>query len=63
MPEVGQALRKVRQERKLTLRQAAELIGCSYQTLANWELGASVPHPLFKPGIERFLRSIAKADA
>lgn len=63
MPDIGPALRKVRRERKLTLRKAAELIGCSYQTLANWETGTSEPHPLFKPGIERFLRSASKAGA
>lgn len=61
MVEMRTALRAARVKRQLTLRVAAEQIGCSYQTLANWEAGKSVPHPLFAPLIRRFLRRKAGA--
>lgn len=61
MVEMIAALRETRARRGLTLRDAARVIGCSYQALANWETQKSEPHPLFLPGIRRFLGRQRKA--
>ncbi len=59
----SEALRETRAKRGLTLRQASDVIGCSVQSLANWEQGKVAPHPLFYPGIRRFLAKQRKARA
>lgn len=42
---LGQRIRSARDERGLTLRAAADELGCSAQQLRLWELNAATPEP------------------
>jgi transcriptional regulator with XRE-family HTH domain len=52
---VGECLRRARFDRGLRQRHAAEKIGCSQASLANWETGRAAPDVRFWPAILGFL--------
>lgn len=45
-PELGNLIKENRKAKKMSQRQLGELLGVSYQTIANWENGLRVPIPL-----------------
>jgi DNA-binding XRE family transcriptional regulator len=52
---LGEHLRRVRLDRGLSQRQAAEAIGCHPTALLHWEKGHAEPELRFLPAILRFL--------
>lgn len=52
---MGEHLRRVRLDRGLSQRQAAEAIGCHPTALLPWEKGSAEPELRFLPAILRFL--------
>lgn len=52
---VGDHIRKVRSERKLTQTQAAEVMAVSEATVLNWEKGETDPPIAYWPAIIAFL--------
>ena len=53
-------LHKARAHADLSLNEAAEEIGCTYQAVLNWEKGLHTPLPIYVPAIERFIRKHGK---
>jgi transcriptional regulator with XRE-family HTH domain len=52
---LGEHLRRVRLDRGLSQRHAAEAIGCHATALLHWEKGSAEPELRFLPAILRFL--------
>jgi transcriptional regulator with XRE-family HTH domain len=52
---LGEHLRRVRLDRGLSQRQAAEAIGCHSTALLHWEKGTAAPELRFLPAFLRFL--------
>lgn len=51
---IGQKIKKLRQEKKLTQKQLSEMVGCAVTTVSGWEIGTNRA-----PG-KRFLVKVAK---
>jgi DNA-binding XRE family transcriptional regulator len=45
---IGQRLRQLREERRMTMRSAAKAIGVSYRTWNSWEYDERVPRDEYK---------------
>lgn len=58
--KAGQALRRWREARRWTRKEAAEKLGVSERTIENWEQGVRTPPAL--QVLERLLRSGRRLD-
>jgi DNA-binding transcriptional regulator YiaG len=54
-------LKSIRLSRGLSLEQFSRLIGCSGQTIRNWERGRNKPSPLAEDKIDLFLEHLDNA--
>lgn len=58
----GPDLKQWREQRGLTQAQLADLIGVHRVTLARWEVGMRVPHPMLDHVLATIDRQIATVD-
>jgi len=55
--ELGEVIRKRREELGLTREKLAAAVGCSFASIIRWETGKGVPREIYLKALERALKT------